>query len=292
MARGWPCLVCRVGVYPSQTSAALPDHVQLGFWPSPAPRDRDDLAHGATSTGCRGKCVQVEDQAAPGPPTAPAPGPPAAPPADRTPAALAIDIRSNTRRLGRVLDRGLDRAGVLERDLERTSPLVRGLGLTISRALASNLARAVASDLDVANDLADALVRALVHGLDGHLNALNDARSRARHLAGDLVRDLDLDPDAARSRVSSIMDIITREHDRIRDLDRALGAQHVDASGADLTEIMVEDLGVLEGVILTGQTTWPPGIADQVRACSREIHPGVYQVDSGSNRDLASFAMV
>ena len=112
------------------------------------------------------------------------------------------------------------------------------------------------------------------------------------HPGGLAGSDLDLDPDAARSRVSSIMDIITREHGRIRDLDRALGAQHVDASGADLTEIMVEDLGALEGVIWTGQTTWPPGIADQVRACSREIHPGVYQVDSGSNRDLASFAMV
>ena len=27
---GWPCLVCRVGVHPNPTSAAVPYHVQLG----------------------------------------------------------------------------------------------------------------------------------------------------------------------------------------------------------------------------------------------------------------------
>jgi hypothetical protein len=168
--------------------------------------------------------------------------------ADRTPAALAIGIRSNTRRLSRILNRGLDRTGVLDRDLEQTSPLVRGLGLHTARALASDLARAIAGDLDAAHNLVSVLIHALVYGLNDDVNALHYARTSARHLADDLARDLDLDTAAVRSRVSSIKDILTLECGRVRDLDRALGAQEVDASGADLSGVTIEDLDTLDGV--------------------------------------------
>ena len=44
-------------------------------------------------------------------------------------------------------------------------------------------------------------------------------------------------------------------------------------------------MSVLVGVVWTEETAWPPGIADQVRARSRAIRPGVYRVCGGSERD-------
>ena len=212
--------------------------------------------------------------------------------ADRTPAALAIGIRADTRRLGRVLDRSLDRTHVLERDLQPASSLSRGLGPQIARALASDLAGAIASDLGTAHKLASALVRALMDGFSDALHALNTARTSALRLAEGLAHDPGLDTATALSRVAAIKDILTMERDRARDLDRVLGAQQVDASGADLSEITIEDLDTLDGVIWTGRTTWPPGIAEQVRACSHQIRPGVYQIHGGNERDPAKLAVV
>jgi hypothetical protein len=42
---------------------------------------------------------------------------------------------------------------------------------------------------------------------------------------------------------------------------------------------------VLEGVLWTEGTTWPPHMCEQVRLRSREIRPGVYQVQRGGERD-------
>jgi hypothetical protein len=71
-----------------------------------------------------------------------------------------------------------------------------------------------------------------------------------------------------------------------------LAAVQVDASGADLSEVDLPDLDVLDGVIWTPETTWPPGVAHGVRSRSREIRPGVYQVCSGSERDPSKLAIV
>jgi hypothetical protein len=212
--------------------------------------------------------------------------------ADRTPVVLAIGTRSSIRRLSRAIDRALSRALVLSRDLEPTSPLTRGLSPHIARALASDLAWATAGDLDVAHNLARGLVRVLVNGLTDTLNALDSARASALRLADDLAHNPDLGTDAARARVGSIKNILTIARDRVRDIERALGSQQVDASGADLSEITIDDVNTLDGVIWTGRTTWPPSIADQVRACSQQIRPGVYQVHGGSEHDPADFAAV
>jgi len=55
----------------------------------------------------------------------------------------------------------------------------------------------------------------------------------------------------------------------------------VDASGVDLSRAKVDGLEALEGVIWTTDTTWPPQLADQIRAQSKEIRHGVYQVTTG-----------
>jgi hypothetical protein len=66
----------------------------------------------------------------------------------------------------------------------------------------------------------------------------------------------------------------------------------VDASGADLSRVDIGDPGVLDGVIWTSATVWPPGAAGQVRARSQEIRPGVFQVRGGSKRDLSELVTV
>ncbi len=145
----------------------------------------------------------------------------------------------------------------------------------------------------IAGNLAHDLARGLIRGLASSLgDTLNNARISAVQLASDLVRNPDLDPGTARARVSGIKDILAVERDSVRDLDRALGSQQIDASGADLSAITIEDLDVLDGVIWTGQTTWPPSITDQVRACSREIRPGVYQVGQGNDPDRSALISV
>jgi hypothetical protein len=45
-------------------------------------------------------------------------------------------------------------------------------------------------------------------------------------------------------------------------------------------------------VIRDEAPAWPPGIADRVRAASREIGPGLYRVEGGSERDPAKYALV
>jgi len=74
-----------------------------------------------------------------------------------------------------------------------------------------------------------------------------------------------------------------------RALDRDLGREEIEASGADLSHLDIDDLDVLNGAIWTRETIWPPNITyDQMRGCSREISPGTYQVvrDERDRSDL------
>jgi hypothetical protein len=83
---------------------------------------------------------------------------------------------------------------------------------------------------------------------------------------------------------------IDRARDRARALDDELRTRHVDASGVDLSDVTIEDMDVLDGVIWSSQTTWPPGLRDQVRMCSREIGAGIYQVERGNDPDRFALA--
>lgn len=71
-----------------------------------------------------------------------------------------------------------------------------------------------------------------------------------------------------------------------------LATIEIDASGADLSAADVPDLTVLEGVIWTEETTWPPRMEGEVRSCSDVIGEGIYRVRNGSERDPVSLAGV
>lgn len=70
-----------------------------------------------------------------------------------------------------------------------------------------------------------------------------------------------------------------------------LATGHIDASAADLRQLKVRDLDVLDGITWTRETIWPPSIRSEVRARSGEIEPGVYRVGDGNDRDPADLAI-
>ena len=70
----------------------------------------------------------------------------------------------------------------------------------------------------------------------------------------------------------------------ISEIDRFV-ADEVDVSGLDLSRAVLPDVDLLKGVIWTLETTWPPGLAETVRAQSTMIGDGVYQVIGGAERD-------
>jgi hypothetical protein len=225
-------------------------------------------------------------------------------------AAAIIAMRARVRALAGGLAQAHARACALRlavRGLGRPVPVL-GRARLIDRALACDLTRAllqardVTRDLMRARDLARDLARAGASGRTlevGHVIELDRTVDLAGALAGDLAlaRGLSLTRDLAAAR-----DLARgRARDRATDLARSLqeavgraeelvGRSHegeVDASGADLSALDLTDISVLVGVVWTEETAWPPGIADQVRARSREIRPRVYRVCGGSERDPA-----
>ena len=249
---------------------------------------------------------------------------------DRTPAVLAIGIRSNVRRLTSYLNRaliftnnlnptlacaldlahdidlGLARGADRADNLDLALGLARGVGraadfariaeyaldrtLEIDRARARDLARVRGLDYVRVRDRARIHERIRHHGLVHDLvcdlvriRVLVHDRTRAHDLDRDL--DLDLKLDLAR-HVKLARDLVRYLNlalDRARDLGRDLGTHQVDASDADLSDADIHDLHVLDGVIWTLGTTWPPELAQWVRSESREIRPGVYQVGRGND---------
>ncbi len=189
------------------------------------------------------------------------------------------------------------------------------LALDIARDLADALDRAAAGDLPTAGDFSSALIvffrdRDLDRDLDRVLDralALDRAVTRDRDRDRALDRALDTfadDSDVALARglargltrdLASACDLAS---DLASDLDidlgpiRHLSTIQVDASGTDLSHGAFPDLSVLEGVVWTDDTIWPPGMAPQVLARSMKIRPGVYQVRGGSEREWARLISV
>jgi hypothetical protein len=64
----------------------------------------------------------------------------------------------------------------------------------------------------------------------------------------------------------------------------------VDVSGVDLSGALI-DVEALVNVVWTSDTTWPEGMAKEVRARSEEVQPGVYKV-RGGGFDKADLAKV
>ena len=209
-------------------------------------------------------------------------------------AAAMLGGRISARDLARELDRtcALARANDLTRarDLDRTCALANDLTRTRDLDRTRNLAFALASALDLdlasASDLDLILIRASAFDRTRNLARASDlardldrALTLARDLAGDLAhtRDLDSALDLARDRAGGL----------VSDLD----AQHVDASDADLSGMEIRQLDLLNGIVWTRQTLWPPAIAAQVEAHSAEIRPGTYQVRLGDTQDRDPLAL-
>lgn len=183
-------------------------------------------------------------------------------------AASLIAARLHATALTRVLFRARD----LARELDS------GTHFDDDGYLAETRGPKLARQLDAASNLAHELAR----DLDS---------SQARRLALDLfaARCLALNLDGnfpgARERTSALTCYIDRHLSHIRAFAQALMEQSPDVSGADLSDLDIREVGVLDRVVWTAQTTWPPGIAGRVREHSRETRDGVYQVRIGRSPD-------
>lgn len=102
-----------------------------------------------------------------------------------------------------------------------------------------------------------------------HGQGLRTDLGRACELARVFIDSLDRDPAPGLSRALAL------------DIAGLLRAQQADVSAADLSGVEVRHMDVLDGVVWTRETTWPPGIVDQVEEHSDEIGFGVYRLRVG-----------
>jgi hypothetical protein len=212
---------------------------------------------------------------------------------DQNQAALMIRVRSDAYSLTRHLIRGRDLIRAVDRDLARQRAIDRGLARAVELELAREIADAVklarAVELGIAHaadsDLIDGLARDLMYDLDHDVVLARDL-ARARDLAAFDGRDLSHARDLARA-----IDLdLDRSSVIARDLASFIGTQPLDASNADLSDLEIEHLYVLDGVVWTPQTIWPAGIADQVWEHSEEIRHETYQVRFGNAYDIRGLA--
>ena len=201
---------------------------------------------------------------------------------------MRVHARDLVLDLDRARDHAIERArdlGVLDSDniVGRGLRLILDLDCTSGRDRAFDLARELARTRELgrtrglgrARDRSRPLARA-------HARASGRALGRARELGRELALALDHAPDLELGRLISTLG---RAPDLARELARDLDAQQVDASGADLSDLEIRHLDVLDRIIWTRQTTWPSRVADQVEARSVEIRPGVYQIHFGNTSD-------
>jgi hypothetical protein len=204
------------------------------------------------------------------------------------PCTVNLDLAGDvTYGIARGADRALDFARVVDRALDQALELDHDLALTLAchgfefiyeRFAGPAYVRGCARDLYRARELS----RDLAQIRD---NARDCARSRRVDL--DVASALDRFVQRATDLVDELADKLTLRLDDAHARDRALAMQKVDASGTDLSRADIHDLEVLDGVIWTPQTAWPPGMAHEVRSRSREIRPGVYQVGEGNDPERA-----
>ena len=132
---------------------------------------------------------------------------------------------------------------------------------------------------------------------DDLARALDHTRELVRSGARTFPPEPDLEPDLDLARSLQLEQDLIRAHGHVQHLITALQATTVDVSGDDLQDLDLDpdELDILAGVIwsdLAGviwseQTTWPPAVADEVRARSRPIREGTWQVTDGTELDPA-----
>jgi hypothetical protein len=228
----------------------------------------------------------------------------------RDPVILAVILSDLTVRAltiageAETLDHANDHAHDLAGDIERARALNDDLGGggVLDRHLTFARERTLALAFDLSFNLADNRDIHLVRDLNRALDlALDLDRVRDLDRALDRVRDLDRALDRVRD--------LDRALDRARDLARALALMVGDALGLRQVEGLAPALlaGALDdfthadlaradlaGRDLTGVrwsdrgTTWPPGTdTGELRARSREIAPGTYEITRPGHGDKA-----
>lgn len=119
--------------------------------------------------------------------------------------------------------------------------------------------------------------------------ALADARNHPYSRAFDLACDQAQVLENHLSRVDNLVRVLRHDLDLAQGLAlaRARSKATLDVSGADLSHLALGrgDLADLVGVVWTQGTRWPPDITAKLHVLSREIRPGVYQVQGGSGHD-------
>jgi hypothetical protein len=195
---------------------------------------------------------------------------------------LLISLRSDGRRIARVLAAALDLTGSGD--------------LTSNPGLAARLSESFADARDRALDLAATLDRGLAQ-----VQPIKLAR-KARRLAIDLKNASDLaneiaDPphtrgyewqeDTGNLAAGTLSRNAEKARDTARDIAIELLLLPTDASGVDLSGIDIDDPDLLDGVIWTEETRWPSALAQWVRGHSQEIGQGLYRVAEGTEREEA-----
>ncbi|MEO3814403.1 hypothetical protein ABGB17_35860 [Sphaerisporangium sp. B11E5] len=156
-----------------------------------------------------------------------------------------------------VLERVRALAGTLDGVSDLNSPLNWAVDLTRALRRVRGIAGDVAGLLRRTGDVVGTvhLVVAWKRILNGVYSLEEDlSRAYPYDLTGELIRDV------------------------IRDLVHDMETIDVDASGLDLHHLDLQEVEVLAGVLWTVDTVWPPGIAEQVRARSKEVVPGTFRV--------------
>lgn len=205
---------------------------------------------------------------------------------------LAI-ARTLHRTLGRTVDQEL--AGDVS-----PSPAL-DLARVLARALTLNLDLTLdlQSDLSLARELDEALDLAQRMGLDlsttvelARRRAAARKNARAFKPQGLVTRGKAMERTRAYARAIDLTYSIARElaRDLVDQIDTQLMAIVIDAQGADLSALHPSELGLLPGLVWDEQTRWPTEIVEEVRARSREIRTGVWQVVGGTELDSTQLA--
>jgi hypothetical protein len=191
-------------------------------------------------------------------------------------AAAMIRCRARASDLDRAISSARRIASTLGRDIDSDRDSGWDPAAFADDRVARNLvvARILASDL--ASDLASARTLAHFFGYANDLDYISDLASAVTDRLANIFRD----PGGA-----AFVGYIGAGDAEARLITHNLVEWQVDASGADLSDIEIRQLGPLDGVIWTRETTWPPGAKAEVEAHSKEIRDGVYQVRLGDTRD-------
>lgn len=171
----------------------------------------------------------------------------------------------------------LARARSLARDLDNGGYLhhIPARNRAYARVLASDLARVLASDLDLAQDLVD------LSGSDDLIRSLSTARDLTRTI------DLSLGLDHARSLAHHIALMMGR-HLGIKQVEglatALLNGALDDFTHADLTHVELDERNLIGVRWSVSGTIWPPGTdIDRLRSRSKETPPGtgIYVIGKG-----------